>query len=442
MRKSINRKSNPLILFILLFILCCSSCERDSKINKIIHVTVIYPHESHGNLRSYLIRPIESSSFTLGTHEFYIDSIINDTTINIALKEEMVLHLLETTNYIKIKNLTLKSDNLLLSPSPVSSFKYYSFRIIDDFSYVELLKENKQDVIEVTNFDDLSSIIFKRATSYPNGFPKQVWYEHIVNDRHLRFEKTGEIRIWNKQNQIIKRGSLNKRTIHGKYEEWYDNGLRKVSGSFINGNKDGSWQYYDSNGSILYYGNYINNEGTLYYPNGNVRIIEKNEKQEKRAWYQNRILQAVSNSHGTNYYKDDGTPFWCSSLARDCFYKYNYNTFAQRPWVKYNRDDTLENRYFGEQCVREAICDKNDNLLMIRNYYLDGTTICEINYKNGVQDGKAQTWSPGGVLIYDFYYSKGERDSIWYYYDYYGNMIKKEVYDMGALLSADTFNIQ
>lgn len=38
---------------------------------------------------------------------------------------------------------------------------------------------------------------------------------------------------------------------HGKYEEWYEEGVPKVLGQYLEGRQDGEWLFFDREGTAL-----------------------------------------------------------------------------------------------------------------------------------------------------------------------------------------------
>lgn len=429
-------KSKSLYLFptliVLLFLVACS--------HKVIHVTVHTKKNNKTEISTYLVEIREGSQFKVGEITFTIDSVINDTALILSSARSLAISGFVNTPYGNQSKLTVHPNNLLICSRANREDRVYSynFRIIDSDRYRELPNEN-YNVVEVSELDNIDSIIFVRQIYNENNKLQKRWLERY---RNTMLEIFGPIQEWNDSGLLIKSAYIAERKLDSIYYEWYDNGTLETEGQFELGKRNGEWKYYNPDSSLLYYGRYQNDAGTLFYADGAIRSIENIEPHIKRSWYHNGLRQAVLNNVGTNYYKDDGTPFWSTYLARNSFFNYNMSIFFDEPY--YTTNDTLLSRTYWnpKKWLKRVFYDADSNLTRIKNYYEDGKTICEINYKDGVQDGKAQTWSPGGVLIYDFFYRQGKRDSVWYYYDYYGNMIKKEVYDMGALLSADTFEVQ
>jgi len=63
--------------------------------------------------------------------------------------------------------------------------------------------------------------------------------------------KQGARKIWYPTGQIAKSGSMKNDRWHGKYEEWYTNGLLKVSGYYVDGKQNGEWKFFDKEGEAL-----------------------------------------------------------------------------------------------------------------------------------------------------------------------------------------------
>ena len=63
--------------------------------------------------------------------------------------------------------------------------------------------------------------------------------------------KEGYRKIWYENGQLSKSGTMKQDRWHGKYEEWYSNGIPKVSGQYFEGKQDGEWKFYDKEGNEL-----------------------------------------------------------------------------------------------------------------------------------------------------------------------------------------------
>ena len=79
-------------------------------------------------------------------------------------------------------------------------------------------------------------------------------------------------------------------TLDGLFLQWYDDGLPKVEGQYIDGLFDGKWVYYDVYGKVVGVGNFTNGTGVQkgWWPNGNIKReipYLNNQKHGIEKWY-------------------------------------------------------------------------------------------------------------------------------------------------------------
>ena len=70
-------------------------------------------------------------------------------------------------------------------------------------------------------------------------------------------------------------------------------------------------------------------------------------------------------------------------------------------------------------------------------YYTDGSVKMRVTNRNGNKNGLMEVFSETGTLLISGKYVDGDPDGTWLTYDAKGNLLKKEVYYKGAVVSSE-----
>ena len=190
----------------------------------------------------------------------------------------------------------------------------------------------------------------------------------------------------------------------GLWYSYHENGIIKYQGQFFNGKELGMFKYYDLLGNLAIKLNYIDtgmtSQATLYYSDGNIK------------------------SQGT-YLNKKKTSLWVS-----------YNSDGR----KINQENYQQGILNGESVHYYD----NGMIAEIFNYlnglkygpfkilYKSGTLNMTCNYFNGIKHGLAEFYYNDKDLKLESKgnYNMGKKDSIWFFYDEEGALLRQEEYDV------------
>jgi len=190
----------------------------------------------------------------------------------------------------------------------------------------------------------------------------------------------------------------------GFWSSYHDNGIIKYKGQFFNGKELGIFKYYDLLGNLAIKLNYIDtgltSKVTLYYTDGKIK------------------------SQGT-YLNKKKTSLWVS-----------YNTHGR----KINQENYKQGVLNGESIHYY----ENGMIAEIFNYlnglkhgpfkilYKSGNLNMTCNYLNDLKHGLAQYYFNDKHIVLESKgdYNMGKKDSIWFFYDEEGALLRQEEYDV------------
>ncbi len=120
--------------------------------------------------------------------------------------------------------------------------------------------------MECTYQNDRLNGTLTRYYSYPDGTK-----EEQQNYRNDSLE--GPSLAWDRSGNLLVQTQYAKGKPHGTYREFYENKMIKTEGSYVFGNIDGLWLYYDDTGLVIGKGTFKmgNGEQRSFYP-GTVRV--------------------------------------------------------------------------------------------------------------------------------------------------------------------------
>ena len=198
----------------------------------------------------------------------------------------------------------------------------------------------------------------------------------------------------------------------GPWKLMYPDGSMKAEGSYQLGKKDGSWKYYDTDGDVVQTGSYQNDE-----PIGNWKW-----------YYSNKAL------HRDEYYlrgKEDGHCVEYDSLGKVLTEGDYINGRKNGPWVLQVNDHSEEGAYE----------DGELNGMWIWRYG-DGSKAFEGEYSVGTPTGRHKYWYPNGQTKMKGEYEGGELSGQWDYYQEDGTLILQLEYEAGQVIKINGSKIK
>lgn len=219
----------------------------------------------------------------------------------------------------------------------------------------------------------------------------------------------------------------------GVWKEFYENGIVKLDGRYVDDKKDGYFKEYDKKGSLLSTSKYI--KGVLqkdvpelakvdirkeYYPDGKIKYI---------GGYKDSLPQ------GPHRQYDESGNIVSSQIYEDGFLMgegiLDEKGRQQGPWKEYH--PTGELRATGEYKDGKKIGEwifyhtngkveqkgkydaKGKAQGLWKWYYETGNLLKEENYRDNILDGKMIEYSDSGQVITKGEYLDGEKEGPWFY---------------------------
>ncbi|MBO93904.1 MAG: hypothetical protein CMI32_03265 [Opitutales bacterium] len=220
---------------------------------------------------------------------------------------------------------------------------------------------------------------------------------------------------------------------NGEFLGWHPNGLKKVEGSFRDGNEHGLWSTWDENGAKLWEGHRKN--GTLH---GTVTRWHSPKAQATAVagtGADNAITESdvTLTNFGAYYISDEKIDFLggggsggraTAVVSEGCVISIRLENggsgYVSAPEVKISSDGWRFNeKDFRREEVRESGFKKSE-----------GT------YENGLKEGGGTIWHPNGRVWQQRTFSKGKKEGRWTYFDKQGRLVKEEVYRADELIDA------
>jgi antitoxin component YwqK of YwqJK toxin-antitoxin module len=213
----------------------------------------------------------------------------------------------------------------------------------------------------------------------------------------LLYNDSGRVTKTNfyKNNLLVGTGSYNQfNLLDGKYQEFYNEGEIKASGTYSNGKKIGKWTYYHQNSNVEQSGNYLkdkpNGEWKWFYENGSVLRIEVYNMGLREGPYFEFDLNGDTLIGGQF---SDGEPIgeW---LIRD--------------------NDILSKGVFKDGKQYD----------IWKSFYYPSLKLCSsVSYIDGLENGKYIKKAENGNIIETGLYNNGNKEGKWTYYDTYGILL-------------------
>lgn len=237
-------------------------------------------------------------------------------------------------------------------------------------------------------------------TNYLNAF-------YLPDSLHTQILKdgNGELRTFFTTGSLKEVYTYKNGLKNGSFEEYSPYGYLMLTGSFIDGKKDGQWQYAYYTGQLEKVSNYkndiLNGDYKYYYDNGKTNVEGKyknGKKSGKWTWYNNRGQK-------------DQEGFFSEDL-QDGKWTYYYPTGE----LSYNAEYKLGKAHG-----------------FWSYFYKDGSRFKEGSFSEDLKDGDWKTWYENGNLLMSGKYVKGKEEGEWKNYWENGNLKNKSTFKDGLL---------
>lgn len=219
---------------------------------------------------------------------------------------------------------------------------------------------------------------------------------------------SGEVRVYYKDNNLLRKVELVNGMLDGKYEEYYENGNVFYTGKYIKGKKEGNFKTYREDNRLYessWYKNGLKNGVERIYTNVDGTLTEEIEYKDgqKNGWEEQYTFDSKPSTRG----------FYVNGVANGRWEEYRLGYLGLE-------GDMLDGEQNGEW--REYI-PGTKNILTVSNY------------KKGVLHGKYieySMFSPGKITIVGFY-DNGKKTGEWNSYYDDGQLKWKGTYIDGEL---------
>ncbi len=297
--------------------------------------------------------------------------------------------------------------------------------------------ENGQKKKEEQYRDGWQSGIQK--TYYKNGMLKsaETW-DYNVPDGPASYydstsgQKTKDLTYFTDQTNLVQ--------LNGYCANYYEPGSIKTEGTFIYGEKNGEWKFYDENGrltSIKYFEKGLLSGPFLqYYPATAKKAVEGNYKDHKREGVFRYYFPNSDSLSGVEYYKNDSAD--------------GHFVYYSKPGVVKTTGDYASGRMTGEwrvyynngkiRSVENYLNDKKQGpakyfdsitgyVLQAGQYANDGPDgewtffgedthqkAAVMHFANGMADGSINAYDKNGRLVFKGNFSEGQKNGQWITY--------------------------
>lgn len=234
---------------------------------------------------------------------------------------------------------------------------------------------------------------FENGKIKATGFYKKDSKPIGLHKKYSREDSIIKATIYNDNSIIVSSGFMDdngKRT--GKWEEYYEDGLLKASGMYLNNLKEGKWLFYLKDGKIEQEGIFkrgkLSGLWTFYYSDGNI-------------WKEEEYFNGLAEGSYTEY---DSTG----------------NVIVNGEYFDGNREGEWITVINDHKAVGKYVAGLMDGKW--RYYFDNGSLHFEGNYVQGNADGKHKYYFPNGNLKEEQYFSSGIRQKHWKKYTEDGHL--------------------
>jgi len=252
-------------------------------------------------------------------------------------------------------------------------------------------------------------------SNYKNGLKEgtEIHYDGAGNIRssvtYTEGKETGTAKILVRSNidDYEKIANYRDGKYDGDYSETYLNGNVKEKGNYINGKKNGVWEFGKLDGSKTRTEIYENDEKikeTIYFTDGSVQVIRELKNGKKNGWER-------------TYNFGDG------SLKSELFYRDGQ--------ISSNVSDVAGGKGNNGGLIKQTKQITSNNGIYIQTFYQN----------NGKYEGEfTEQWAEGDKPMKTTgQYENGKKNGLWVYFNRYGDKEKEENYINDKLEGKQTF---
>jgi len=355
-------------------------------------------------------------------------------------------------------------------------------------------KDGKKEGTTIEYYDNG---VRKQEKEYKDGktISRKEYYRNGVLERDLKYEdgllsgllevndedgkpyfnikyKEGDPQMYkyfDKNGEVIKSGKLKKREL--EYNGVYPTGEKKVSGSFEDGEKDGTWKFYARGGWLeseeKFQKGSLNGLIKTYYPNGEINTSTNYSYGSKSGKFESYYSNGKMYAEGYYYYGDkegEWRYYEINGKITSLLYykngemdgKQHYFTNTGKKYEEdirkedfilsiqlYDSSETKTDLYDILNDGKEVRTYSNGKSSKESNYlncfqsgdlkwfYPDGSLEVKGQYNNNGRIGEWLTYYPDGTLSRKKYYLESDKDSVWEYYHPNGKLERKMVHKFG-----------
>lgn len=317
-------------------------------------------------------------------------------------------------------------------------YVYFAFSGLDNAAIKKVVEKNKKDIDAYETWM-YNYLCVKKAT-----------YPELLNG------KTTDVPHWLANNKIVAAGTKNaKQNNEGYWNFYYDNGIKRSEGTFVDGKKQGPWKFYYKTGDIkeevvynngeqahykdFYYNNNPKSEYTIkngvvegevivYYTNGKPKAIldyvnNKINGTEKQFYRNGAPKYSMKNTEGK--YEGELVEYFSTSKISE-----------KAVFVNNKREGNAKNFYNTESnsLYSEGSYKNGESVGLWKFYHKNGKVSSEGSYKEGTKDGIWKAYYETGTLSEEETYSNGKLDGVSKNYNEDGTLWEEYIYKKGKLL--------
>ena len=245
------------------------------------------------------------------------------------------------------------------------------------------------------------------------GKPKGIWKNYYYDGREMSYEEqidsisyiksfwlpdpkhtktivdgTGEMTLYHSTGAVKEWYNYKNGRQNGPFEEQSIYGYTTLSGSFIDGVKDGEWKFYYYTGNLektsVYRNGVLNGSYAYYYDKGQLNVSGNYIDGKKDGLWK--------------WFTNTGSPDMQGNFVKD---------LQEGQWLYWY--PTGEKSY-------TAHYTKGLKSGTWTYLYKDGSTFKKGDFSNDLKNGKWQTWYENGILLMDGVYSNGKEEGMWINY--------------------------
>ncbi len=265
---------------------------------------------------------------------------------------------------------------------------------------------------------------------------KQWSYNYVCTKEAVYNENlngiTKSVPHWFSYNKLYAAGERNAQNNNEGYWNFYfDNGIKKSEGFFVNDKKDGKWKFYFENGTI-------NNEIT--YDKGvetHYREFYENTNPKSDFYLKNNLIEGKAITYYANGKSSADYDYVANKISgtENKFYKN-----GTKQYTIINKDNNLEGdllEYYDNGKIKQKVKFVNGKREGQSTLYFNNTKNTVKNeglYVNGEPTGIWKFYHNNEKLSQEGLYNKnGEKEGLWKSYHSNGNLSEEENYIEGKL---------